>query len=365
MERVLSCLGKTEWRRLPFIAFSGYPETSLRAQEALAAGTRSPRSRLEARLKLRMLEVQYNGTRAYFEKNRSVVAAAWNGLNGSRRVFMTAARDAGARTLYFELSPFAGCITVDPQGVNYENSLPREIEPYKRWLAAESAPRVNWRAAGDRIQQRRPATPKVEASDGLPPLTDPFLFVPLQVPGDSQLRLFGGEFRTLDAFVSTLIECSNVLPDGWHIRVKEHPSANSSIADLIRSRPKTSAIYLDNATETFEQVRASRGVVTVNSSVGLEAMFFDKPVIACGQSFWAIEGIAHHAADQEKLSELLRRPEMLGFDPAGRNAFMSFLTQVYYPRLALFESSAPEVVPESAKISDRLSAHPWPDFETL
>jgi capsular polysaccharide export protein len=309
-----------------------------------------------------MLEVQYNGTRAYFEANQDIVGVAWNGLNGSRRVFMTAARDAGARTLYFELSPFAGCITVDPEGVNYENALPREISPYKLWLAADSRRQVSWRAAGDQIQQRRSAKPKVETSDNLPPLTDPFLFVPLQVPGDSQLRLFGGRYKTVDAFVSSLVTCSHALPAGWHIRVKEHPSAERSIAALLQSLPVNSSIYLDNATETFEQVRASRGVITVNSSVGLEAMFFDKPVIACGQSFWAIDGVAHRAADEAELAQLLREPERLSLDDSSRNAFMSFLTEVYYPRIAAFEAEGPEAEREASKIADRLTMRPWPNF---
>ena len=56
------------------------------------------------------------------------------------------------------------------------------------------------------------------------------------------------------------------------------------------ARPARPRIWLDNDTDTFEQVAASRGVVTVNSSVGIQAFYFDKPVVVCGQTFWSIPG---------------------------------------------------------------------------
>jgi len=300
--------------------------------------------------KIALLRAQYNGARSFFEENRDAIAVSWNGLNGTRRVFMDGARDAGARTLYFELSPFSGRITVDPCGVNNANSLPREIGPYAAW-AQESGRADGWREIRDTIQARKPSVHRADATPGRP-LTEPFIFVPLQVPGDSQLRLFGGAFRTVEATIEAAVAAARALPDGWHLRLKEHPSSPVQFGDLIaqHTHPK---IVLDNVTDTFAQVAAARAVITVNSSVGLEAMFFEKPVVALGECFWAIPGVVTHCPTVEGLVRLLKDPEaLLSFDPGARSAFLSFLTQVYYPKLP--HDGKDMVIDEVNKVRARL-----------
>ena len=79
--------------------------------------------------------------------------------------------------------------------------------------------------------------------------------------------------------------------------------------------------------------QAARAVLTVNSSVGLEAMFFEKPVVACGQCFWAIDGVAERAETTAALAEIAADPDSLSFDPSARDAFLGYLTSQYYPRL--------------------------------
>ena len=87
---------------------------------------------------------------------------------------MDGARDAGARTLYFELAPLPGRLTADPCGVNYASGLPRDIAPYRAWL--RDAPTPDWRAVGREIQQRRPANARVDVGN-MPPLTVPFFLL--------------------------------------------------------------------------------------------------------------------------------------------------------------------------------------------
>lgn len=327
----LSGLGPVTWQRQPPMRFKGYPETSIRVKAAFDAATKKPTGRFMTAAKNALLRVQYNGSRSFFEDNRDAIAVCWNGLNGTRRAFMEGARDAGARTLYFELSPFSGRITVDPCGVNNANSLPREIGPYVAWDQTFGIS-DGWREVRNTIQARKPAVSRADAPP-VRPITEPFVFLPLQVPGDSQLRLFGGAFRTVEATIEAAITAAQALPDGWHLRLKEHPSSPIRFGDLIArlAHPK---IVLDNGTDTFTQVAAARAIITVNSSVGLEAMFFDKPVVALGECFWAINGVAISCPTVEGLIRLLKNPEdLLSFDVKERNAFLSFLTQIYYPKL--------------------------------
>ena len=233
--------------------------------------------------------------------------------------FMEGARAAGARRLYLEHAPVPGRITVDPRGVHALSSLPRSVEPYSAWADKVAPDRKAWRAARDDIRQRAKSRILVGDDELLPPpLKAPYLFVPLQVP--------------CDAFVSTLALAADSLPDGWHLRLKDHPSARTSAVEALGAADR-SRICLDNHNGTFTQVAASRGVVTDSSSVGIQAFYFDKPVVVCGQTYWAIPGIATPAPEIDSLKAILAEAEALGFDADARDAFMTYLSSVYFPAI--------------------------------
>ncbi|MEZ5910927.1 MAG: capsular biosynthesis protein [Paracoccaceae bacterium] len=286
-------------------------------------------------LKGLMIRWQYNGSRRYFSRHPDHVAVCWNGLTGSRRAFMAGARDAGAARLFAELAPLPGRITLDPRGVNAENSLPRERGFYEDWAMAQGQRDwQGWRDLGRGMVARPSRRADVgqgggEALDG----SGPFLFCPLQVPDDSQVRLFSGWCGDMPGFIAALAKATGALPEGWHLRVKEHPSARQSLGPAL-SRAATDAggrMVVDNTTDTFAQLAASQAVVTLNSSVGLQAFFHDKPVIVVGQAFFAIPGLVHPVPSQDALNAAFTRPEALGFDADFRDRFMSYLAEVYYP----------------------------------
>lgn len=350
MGRYLTLIGALEWIRVPPMRLSGYPETRARADAARLSTRWRPTNTLLASLQRLVFAASCNGSRAWFLKNPHVVAVAWNGLKGIRRVFMDGARDAGARTLYFELSPFKARLTCDPKGVNHANALPRNVEFYRGWLENAGLDSDAWRAYRLSITQRA----ALRQNPDLPPNAPlgPYLFAALQVPGDSQLVVFGGAFRTVPAFIEALVAAAEALPDGWHLRVKEHPSAKIQYAHLIAGRSRR--VVLDNSTDTFALVANSAGVVTVNSSVGIEAMFFDRPVVACGECFWALSGIALAARTPADLSNIFGDPVAQTFEPAARAAFLSYLLTDYYIRLDA------DPLAESAKIAQRLDPSGWP-----
>jgi capsular polysaccharide export protein len=344
MQRMLEAAGAVRFVSIAPLGFAHYPETDARAVKALATAKKQPRGAFMRWAKLSLLKRQYAGCRAYFERTPNTVAVAWNGLNGTRRVFMDAAKDAGNKTLFFELAPFADRITIDPKGVNFANALPREPGPYIAWATRYGANLQSWHGLRDAITQRKPAAPHTEA-DIAPPITAPFVFIPLQVPGDSQLRLNGGAFKTVEQFVDAVLNAARNCPDGWQVRIKEHPSAAPFVKDAIDAAGALNVV-LDNITDTFEQVKQARLIVTVNSSVGMEAMFFDKPVVACGDCFWAIEGISASAKTPQALADVFADPNAVTFNGQARQAFLSYLDQCYYPKLS---------VPERAAITTRIA----------
>jgi len=151
------------------------------------------------------------------------------------------------------------------------------------------------------------------------------------VPNDSQVTLFPGWTGGMDGFLAALAQAATKLPNGWHLRLKEHPSARTALplAPLLA----TGRVVLDNQSDSFAQLQASRGVVTLNSSMGLQAFFHDKPVITLGRAFFARQGLVEVAGDQVQLNHLFATPQTLTFDPTQRARFMTWLDRHYYPRL--------------------------------
>lgn len=331
-------------RRLPMIplSFRDFPQTEARTDAAVACAKHRPKSALVRCLKRLMIRGQYNWSRRYFTKHPNHIAIAWNGLGGSRMAFLQGAKDAGAPRLYAELAPLSGRISLDPAGVNARNSVPRQAQFYRDWASADPV-RSNdaWRTTCDALTAR--PSRRADVRQSMAPLPDtPFLFCPLQVPHDTQVQLFAGWTGGMEGFLAALSAAADHLPDGWHLRLKEHPSARKSLHPMIAPLLAKGRIRLDNASDSFAQVAASHGVVTLNSSMGLQSFFHDKPVVTLGQAFFAIPGLVMSADNQDALNAAFAAPEALTFDPMLRNAFMNWLDQVYFPRFSFTNGQHPK-----------------------
>lgn len=315
------------------LSFRDHPETPARVAEALARAKRQPTSAAGRWLKRQLIRGQYNWARRYFARHPGHVAVAWNGLTGSRRAFLSAARDAGAARLFAELAPLPGRITLDPAGVNAEGSVPQDPAFFRAWAAADPARQgPGWRALGAGLVARPSRRADVGQTAGAALPDAPFLFCPLQVPGDSQVTLFSGWCGGMAGFLAALAAAAPHLPPGWHLRIKEHPSARASLAPALAPLLATGRAVVDNATDSFAQLAASRGVVTLNSSMGLQAFFHDRPVLVLGRAFFALPGLVTPVADQAALDAALADPAALSFDADLRGAFLGWLGADYYPR---------------------------------
>ena len=320
--------GRALW--LP-VGFGRFAETGSRVTEALARAKRPERG-LRLILKRWQLTSHYQWARHHFAAHPGDVAVVWNGLGGVRQAFAMGARDAGAAVLHAELAPFPGRITLDPAGVNAEGSVPQERGFYEAWADTDPDRRgQGWRAMGQNLTARPSRRADVGQSHaGLPDTA--FLFCPLQVPDDTQVTLFAGWTGGMEGFLAALGQAAAHLPQGWHLRLKEHPSANQSLAPLIAPLLATGRVILDNATDSFAQLDAAKAVVVLNSSMGLQAFFHDKPVVTLGRAFFAQPGLTAPADTQTTLNQLFTDPETISYDPTYRAIFMSWLDRVYYPR---------------------------------
>ncbi|GLQ35433.1 hypothetical protein GCM10007939_17160 [Amylibacter marinus] len=330
----VSAVGSARIRRMPFLSFTPYPETNARAELALSSATKPAKNPLLRALKRKVLQWQYNGARRYFSAHRGQTALSWNGLKGSRRAFMMGAQDAGARCLYVEHAPLPGKLSLDRQGLNYTNSLPRNADFYIRWAKEHRGTiDLHWRKAKQNITARKARAGYQSGLTDTLSKDERFVFIPLQVPSDTQIRVFGGWVQSVENMLDVLARSAAHLPEGWHLRIKEHPSSDVSFGVMLREMAENShgRIRVDNQTDTFEQVEKSGAVLTINSSVGLEAMFFEKPVITLGQAFYGFSPLVHCADSAQSLADLLASVAQLKTDPTLRSAYLNYLLNEYYP----------------------------------
>lgn len=340
------------------IRFDSFPETADRAAESLRRARRVPVGRTHGFLKRQLYRAQYNAFRARFAATPGAVAVVWNGLTGTRLVFAAAARDAGRGCIHVERAPLPGRITVDPVGVNAASSLPRDPTFYHDWVRDNPPPSLpGWRDLGGALVAR--SSRRSGIAQGTPD-TDlalrRFLFCPLQVQDDTQVTRFAGWCADMDGFLAALSDAVSHLPDGWHLRLKEHPSSKRSLAAALAAMTARHGdrVVVDNATDTFAQVAAARAVVTLNSSVGLQAFFHDRPVIVLGEALFRIPGVVHPADTQAQLDAQFAQVADLDFDARLRDAFMRYLDEVYYPAIAVGPDG--RITVDAARLAPKFAA---------
>ncbi len=124
-----------------------------------------------------------------------------------------------------------------------------------------------------------------------------WFLVPLQVHNDSQVRDHSS-FETIDAFLETVVASFAAhAPADALLAVKHHPMdrAYTHYAPLLRKLTRRYGLhgrlrYLhDQHLPTL--LAHARGLVTINSTVGLQALYHQVPVITLGDSVYAIPGL--------------------------------------------------------------------------
>ncbi|MBY5923317.1 hypothetical protein [Ferrimonas balearica] len=244
----------------------------------------------------------------------------WNGCRTVERTITAYARCHGNRILYLELGNFPGRLFADPEGVNARSRLAREPEQldhlpdpeaaFQSWREAylsraqqppQSAQvrRVNpdwwqdqlgyllgglsadeplWRRAQRKWRARRqPAL----AGNLIPSV--PFLLYPMQVSSDSQL-LFNSDVDNREAL---MLAAKHAEAQGLTLCIKPHPAEpDTRILEWLRSESLARGWLLTQAPMP-QLLPHARAVVTINSTVGLEAMLLDKPLQVLGRCHYS------------------------------------------------------------------------------
>lgn len=125
-----------------------------------------------------------------------------------------------------------------------------------------------------------------------PDLSKPYVYVALQAEPERQTTPCGGVFMHQYLLVDML---AKLVPDGWHVYVKEHlvglnphfhseRSRTPSFYEFIADIPKVTLVPL--AVTSFDLIDTARAVATVSGSSGWEAVVRGKPVLLFGYAWY-------------------------------------------------------------------------------
>tara|TARA_B100000446_G_scaffold137237_2_gene129540 strand:+ start:1206 stop:2345 length:1140 start_codon:yes stop_codon:yes gene_type:complete len=238
-----------------------------------------------------------------------------NGAHYKQQAAISWAREAGLKVAYLELGFLPNTMALDGAGVNYANSIPRQAAFYRNY-----SPRGE---VADATLVRRPPRKPVGEPIELPAR---YLFVPFQVYDDTQILIHSPWVPSMEALYQALVETVDALPGDCVYVVKEHPTSKKAYPELHGRHPR---ILFANANDTQQLIERSLGVITVNSTVGIESLLLGRPVITLGNACYNIEELVAHADNRDTLCGLVSDPQALPFDGALVRHFVAWLREQY------------------------------------
>jgi hypothetical protein len=128
------------------------------------------------------------------------------------------------------------------------------------------------------------------------------IFIPSQVLADSNMLLHHGRFHNNSSFIKALTTQLLGRTDIFFL-VKQHPK-EPDIQKDIPAVLKDRGVWIKDV-NTFTAIEASCAVMTLNSTVGLEAVLRGKPVVVFAPSLYSHKGFTYEVANDDALNALL------------------------------------------------------------
>lgn len=180
------------------------------------------------------------------------------------------------------------------------------------------------------------------------PLSKKFFLAPLQVHTDAQIHTHS-DFESVEAFIRTVVRSfAQQAPADTILVVKHHPMDRgySDYSGLMRRLGRelevgSRLLYIHDQ-HLPSLLDHARGVVLINSTVGLSALYHKAPLKVCGNSIYNIQGLVY----QGPLDEFWQQAEHITVDAELFRRFRSYVierTQLngsFYKRLPIPGSAA-------------------------
>ncbi|MBY8965608.1 hypothetical protein KHP57_07800 [Algiphilus sp. NNCM1] len=261
------------------------------ARKAARPHLSEARIRQHTQVLRRFARWHYGAVLQRMQAMRPEVVGVWGGQGVDTRAVRAAAAALGIPCVLFETGLLPSTTTADARGVNFENAVPRDPRFYARYTATAALPQ--------QFVPRR--QPEGEAE----PLPERYVFVPFQVALDSQVLLYSPWIRSMAQLYWLMESCLREVPEPLHLVCKPHPSCNLAHTELRRHAHGHARIHMVDNHSSEALIRGAEGVVTLNSSVGIEALLLDRPVLCLGDACYAVPGVAARARAPEPIRQWL------------------------------------------------------------
>lgn len=288
----------------------------------------------------------------------------WNGSDLQLSLAIYLARQRGLPVLFMEHGYLPGTVQLDLQGVNYFSSITQAVQAGKAQLdfsrdvdtaldhaiAGFKAGRPT-RTVDPRLKPQLQTNPlaltyqrcrltikqtyrrrlwregRALGLDSSAPLPERFILVPMQVGKDSQLilhsPLVGNDPWRLLRLVQEAVRATD---PRLRIVAKLHPREKLPVQrrnlKLLRDFPDVR--FMSDVSMRDLLARAA-AVVTINSTAGFEAFFYDKPVITLGRNFYTSPDLVEVVQAEDELIGALQRALVNPVPSKRRRAFLRYV----------------------------------------
>ena len=270
----------------------------------------------------------------FIKKNKIECILMQNDTRWQHALAIYVAKKLGIKYFVFELGLFRpNTITMDSEGVNYNNSVPRKKEAYLNYNLREKI--FNYKKISSNITERRRnlhiiiyiilyrlsevlrvsgiENKKIRIRDytrrfkkayfekktrnDRNVIDGNYIFAPLQVSDDSQLLVhsdYNNMVEFMEEVISGVEKYRKKYSSELKLVFKEHPMDQGKVSyrDFYKKYKYLEWVYFLESGNTKKLVEESDLIITINSTVGLEAIERYKRVICMGRAFFAIDGIA-------------------------------------------------------------------------
>ena len=242
----------------------------------------------------------------------------WNGGKFRQLIALEVAKILQIKVYFFENGLLPNTIVFDEKGINANNSVPRDIKFFETYTSDISLPS----ALVPRVGKNR------EIFKGKKqPLPVNYIFIPFQVDYDTQIISHSPWIKNMRMLFSVIEKIAQ--RSHYHFIFKEHPSSGIVYLDLHEKAKRYENISFRNTHTTQELIEKASTVITVNSTVGIEALLFHKKVIVLGDAFYGIEGITFLAQNEDDLLSKIEEIDTLSLDTVLIDNFLKYLYHDY------------------------------------
>ena len=140
----------------------------------------------------------------------------------------------------------------------------------------------------------------------------PYYYFPLHVTDDFKIERAIPHCADQESLIR---QVADALPQGYDLVLKEHPvSIGRNDPAMLRRLTRVPNVRLvDPYTSSHELIKGSAAVVVISSTVGIEALMYEKPVLTLGQPYYAGYGVTQDLDSFRHIRTIV--PALREFEP--------------------------------------------------